>query len=682
MRFVRFQRRIVSLVAAGLAAGLSVSIYAQDPQADFERARLLEESPATLSQAIALYKQVADRATANRRLTAQALLRAAEGHQKLGQAEARALYERVVKEFGDLPAAQTARTRLGVSGTASTTGRSIQQIATIRDPRTDISPDGRYLIASDEGQLALREVATGRIRRLTEPAPGPAEPYWSEATFSPDGRQIAYLWFSDANANDDDGVLRVVNTGEGRHEPRTLYSNPDVTSITPQDWSPDGAWIAVQVRRADRSAQIGVVDVATGALRVLRTVDWIGSSFLSFSPDSRYLAYDRPFADGEVERDVFVMAIDGSRESSSANPGDDRVVGWSRDGARLLLSSDRGGTIGLWAAPFHDGTLRGAPEYLSDFGNARPLGLTDDGALYAAVLQSAAGISVVPFDVASGKVSGPITRPVRRFSGLNTSPAWSPDGRYLAYLSKRDPLVPSPMTVVIHAADTGEVVRELRPKAAYLGTLRWGGPGGQWFIARGADIKGRAGILRIDARTGDTALAAPESVCTGVPFWSADGATFFCHDFSQRRGVEMDALSGEVRRQFKQPTGQPWGASPDGRFVMAYLDGALVSIALATEEHKEIIRFSAESRVTNGFSLSWSPDSRAIVYSGTFRGRSGMWYVPIDGGEPHQIALEGADHDTSQWQFNPITGQVAFGPSPRPTYEVRKIENFLAGTRK
>ena len=64
-----------------------------------------------------------------------------------------------------------------------------------------------------------------------------------------------------------------------------------------------------------------------GSLRVLRTTEWIGSSHMEFSPDSRYLAYDRP-GDGEIDRDVFVIAVDGSREVPAVvNPGDDRVVG-------------------------------------------------------------------------------------------------------------------------------------------------------------------------------------------------------------------------------------------------------------------------------------------------------------------------------------------------------------------
>ena len=460
---------VVGMLA--LVAGASWTVRAeQGPQALFERARLLEENSKTLGEAITLYKQVMTQAGSDRALAAQALLRAAECHQKLGQAEARVLYQQLVRDYGEQPAATTARARLANDAPVTrSTGPSIQQVATIGDPRTQVSPDGRYLIAgAGNGQIGVREIATGKVRPLTEPAPGPAEPYWVGGTFSPDGRQIAYLWFSDANANDLDGTLRVVSTSEGAPTaPRVLYANPEVEVIAPQDWSADGTWIAVQVKRTDKTAQVGVVNAKDGSLRVLKSIEWIGSSTLSFSPDSRFLAYDRPPGEGEIDRDVFVIAVDGTRESPATHPGDDRVVGWTTDGSRLLISSDRGGTVGLWALPFRGGVLQSAAEYLAEFGNARSLGLTDAGVLYSAVLRAGADISIASFDLSAGQLTGSPVRPIRQFSGLNMTATWSPDGKYLAYLSKRDPLIPSPMTIVIHSLESGKTVRELRPK---LGT--------------------------------------------------------------------------------------------------------------------------------------------------------------------------------------------------------------------
>jgi hypothetical protein len=56
-----FTRRYLAVVMVAAVAGIAPVLGAgQTPQADFERARLLEENGRTLSDAIALYKRVAD----------------------------------------------------------------------------------------------------------------------------------------------------------------------------------------------------------------------------------------------------------------------------------------------------------------------------------------------------------------------------------------------------------------------------------------------------------------------------------------------------------------------------------------------------------------------------------------------------------------------------------------------
>ncbi len=123
---------IVVGILAFFAGASWTARAAQGPQALFERARLLEENGKTLSEAITLYKQVVTQAGANRALAAQALLRAAECHQKLGQAEARVLYEQLLRNTGSNPQ-QRPREPVWRSTLHLTrsTGPSIEQVTTI-----------------------------------------------------------------------------------------------------------------------------------------------------------------------------------------------------------------------------------------------------------------------------------------------------------------------------------------------------------------------------------------------------------------------------------------------------------------------------------------------------------------------------------------------------------------------
>ena len=274
--------------------------------------------------------------------------------------------------------------------------------------------------------LGLRDVATGAIRSLQVIKPAGIESYPLRSAFSADGRQLAVEWYFDSDYR---GRLWTVATaGTSPVRPRVLVDNPEIAAISPFDWSRDSRWIAVQVKRKDLSAQMGLVSVEDGSLRVLRSLDWIGATQMAFSRDGKFLAYDCPSAEGDIERDVFAIAVDGTREVPVVvHPGDDRLVGWSPDWQRLLFSSNRGGTVGLWAVTFTAESLPPTAEFLSEFGNSRAIGLTDSGTLYYKTLHGGADVFVAPFDAGSSR-----RRPHRRGRFVNSAGSTRcPNGRLM-----------------------------------------------------------------------------------------------------------------------------------------------------------------------------------------------------------------------------------------------------------
>jgi Tol biopolymer transport system component len=322
------------------------------------------------------------------------------------------------------------------------------------------------------------------------------------------------------------------------------------------------------IRRADNVAQIGIFDARDGSVRVLKTVEWSRVGGLRFSPDSTMLAYHRPSTEGGYNRDVFIIALDGSRETRIADaPGDDTVLEWTPDGHGVLIASDRGGSMSVWRVGV--GTQSAAPSYelvKSDVGIVLSLGLTRDGTLYYSLLPTRSNIYVAAFDEATGQLSSAPVQPMRQFKGYNWGPVWSSDGKLLAYASRRD--IPSPINVTrpiisVLSVDSHEPVREIVPAFSYSGAGQWS-TDGRMFLARGTDLKGRSGIIRIDASSGDTTLLVPNETCSGIPFWAADGHSFFCYDISKQPNVQDDASTAEVRRSFPAAR-QAHPASPDGR---------------------------------------------------------------------------------------------------------------------
>jgi WD40-like Beta Propeller Repeat len=275
-------------------------------------------------------------------------------------------------------------------------------------------------------------------------------------------------------------------------------------------------------------------------------------------------------------------------------------------------------------ADFSGRAAHSAAEFLSDFGNARAIGITDSGTLYYKVLRGGADIFVAPFDPASGQIATAPLRVIRQFNGLNQMPEWSANGKYLAYVSKRDPVVPSPGTVVISSLETAKVVRELRPKLSYLGFPRWS-PDGRMFVARGADLKGRSGIVKFDAMTGEASLVVPEDVCSGIPVWAAaaDG-TFFCFDFEAKRILQVDVASSVVRRVMPSP-GQAIAASSDGRFLV-HGERNLALLSLSTGESRELLPFGPGTRVGNWATVTFTPDNRHVILPATSKASTECGY--------------------------------------------------------
>ncbi len=625
-----------------------------------------------LKGAIALYERASREAGSDRALAARALLASADAYRKLGDPRAQTTYETLVKRYADQTVyATAARARLGRSGGSQ--GHPTLTTRRVMDGRNveRVSPDGRYLLLTGE-KLSLHELATGKARDLTNDwnTDEADHRFPLSAVFSTDGRQVAYDVYRE---KDDRSLLRVVQIGEQVNESRTLVDNPDLRTIQPMDWSPDGRWIAVSIRRVDRTAQIGLVDARDGTLRVLRSVEWIGPSHMAFSPDSGTVAYDRPSAEGEVERDVFVLALDGSREFRAVvNPGDDRLVGWSPDGGQLLFTSDRGGTVGLWTVPTRGGQAGQTAELIAETGPSRPMGVTTSGAWYYSALVAGADIWTAGFDRETHQVTSTPVRLLRRFKGWNQMPEWSADGQYLSHVSRRGVQSPSPVVIAISDARTGDLVRELPVRASYLAYPKWS-PDGRTFVARGSDLKGRSGILRIDAMTGDTQTVVLNETCSGVPYWAAQGRTFYCTDFKTSI-VEVDVDSGEVTRRFQGVTGNGM-ASPDGRWLVVWHEKGLVRVSTADGTQQQILTFTPAMEMGNLLTLTFTPDSRHVVFGGTVAGAKGMFVIPFDGGEPRRIPLD--DGAVSTWRFNPKTWQVVYAPSNMPSTEVRVLEHFL-----
>jgi Tol biopolymer transport system component len=693
---------MVALVSAGAAQ------RGVDGDKQFQAALHKEMVDGDLKAAIEEYRKVSTRPGVGREIEATALVRMAACYEKLGDAQARAIYERIARDYSDQKEAVVlARARLGGAATSEQKGLALRKVWSDDTPpiagaRGDteyaISADGRFMtyVGNFNLTLFLRDLTTGRDRALTgDPCCG-----IYVSTFSRDGSSVA---FNACTADQTTCEIRIVSlSGTGVPAFRRVFGSEELNYIAPKDWSPDGKLIAVSVRRKDRTAQVGVIDIADGRLKTLKSVDWRGPTEMFFSPDGRTIAYDQPVSENLFERDVFMIAVDGSRELPAVtHPSNDAVMGWSPDGTRLLFASDRSGAVDLWAQPIVDGRAQGSPSLLKpDIGPTSAMGMTRTGALYLRTRTNDSDIEVATVDLpGTGRETSAASRPIQRFTGSNMDPAWSPDGTALAYRSVRGEEV----VLAIRSMETGDTKElHLQPRLGYFLGLSWA-PDGASFAVYGTDIKGRSGVFRIDARTGAVVPIVYQSHAENISYegvsWSRDGRRLWYH--GQRGSIyEVDVASGTERVLISAPPvvdpsvppdGKlgPISVSPDGQWIATARRDAPAKSTVVTlvpidgGAPRDLLRVDDPDWVNNT-SIPWLPDGRAIFVRRMkdADGRtSELWRVPVDGTAPHKLEFNVsrvAPYAQGRISVNPTGDRLAFVVSEnKPRTEVWALENFL-----
>ncbi|MHC4595122.1 MAG: tetratricopeptide repeat protein [Planctomycetota bacterium] len=665
----------------------------------FQKGLIQERVKGDLDEAIKVYERIIVKFPKNRPLVAKALLHIGLCYEKLGKQEAQKAYQRLIKEYTDQPEpVAQARARLAALRT-DPSGMTFRRVWTYHGLHVDIdgtvSPDGRYLPFEDEvtGDLVVRDLVTGENRRLTHNKI-PKEPgQVSAEQISPDSTQVAYSWWRKQDRSTD---FRLI--GLDGSQPRVIYRPEEVSRIVPKGWSPDGKHILVHLGR-NGTYQIALISVADGSLRVLKSLGRMDrDSHLFLSPDGRYIAYDFRQKDGSLLEDISVLAVDGSRDIPLvAHPADDDVLGWTPDGKSILFRSDRTGADGLWAIGVHDGKPQGSSQLVNkDLPPFKGLGITRTGAFYYTTSEVAdmKDIYIAAFDPATGKVLGPPKPVPARFVGNNVSPAWSPDGEYLAYYRLSGGGDRGIM--VIRSLETGEE-RELSPPIAgpsgwfANAPMRWS-PDGHSILRIGWH-ESKNGIYLVDVETGNFTpiVEVPRGTRISHALWSPDGKAIFyrCWDGKNVnqllvRNLENDKETELLRREGSPSISRGFALSPDGwqlAFGSPWFPGkgvtALHVIPTAGGELRELLREQdSEDLTIRGMGLEWTPDGRYVLFFRADGGKREYWRVAAEGGEPERLEL--GVMNAVELRIAPEGRRVAFTARKKTKMdEVWVMENFL-----
>lgn len=519
---------------------------------------------------------------------------------------------------------------------------------------SSISPDGRYLSVVDysTSDLAVRDLQTGETHRLTNAPREEGEPrsFRGEAqvsVFSRDGRRIVVAWY------DPDPQLVVLDftvddTGTPRPaEPAVIFHNPQYDPAYPFDWSPDGREILAKVYVAGNTNQLALISTADGTYRALKSFDWREPGLAKFSPDGKYVAYDFPPEADSPDRDVFVVSVDGTRETRIA---DGRLLGWLPDGS-LLFDDSRDGTPAMWRVPVADGRASGRPELVkADMWGVEPLGFAGSRFYYGVVVDPRR-LYVAAADLEAGRLTGP---PV----STDVDPRgwdWSPDGKFLAYSSSQ--AIGS--VIGLWSPDRNEY-RNIHLDLHRTRLIQWD-PDGRSLILFSSDAKGRHGFHRVDLASGTSSTIL---VTDGTEYAtnrghfaaSPDGRTLYFTRgdpravFGRRELIAFDLESGTARHVADVSSRDIWSPvaiSPDGsRLAVVYpgareREGVVGTIPATGGDFTPLdtIPPDVHVRMMGG----WTADNRWIYWT-TIRPQADespyrLWIAPAAGGKVQEVQL-------------------------------------------
>lgn len=292
----------------------------------------------------------------------------------------------------------------------------------------------RYIPAAKQADL-FEIRPGGRTVRLTR-----TDAFESSATYSPDGRRIAF-----------------VRTSPDKRRSSLMTMRSDGTAVkqvaagvgTGIEWSPDGAWITYVAFESD-GMELHVVRPDGRVDTVVAAAEFIHHR-IAWAPDSSAVAFSARMEPTSGDHDIYSVTPDGTALTRlTESPGSDDSPSFSPDGSRIVFSTTRDdaqsgeGAPGPYSSELYlmnaDGsneiTLTQTPDTWDEFPEWAPQGdLIAFKRRYDDDVQTGPGwdVDVLVVDANTGEARAlTVDRKADDYS-----PLWSPNARWVAFERRR-----------------------------------------------------------------------------------------------------------------------------------------------------------------------------------------------------------------------------------------------------
>lgn len=394
--------------------------------------------------------------------------------------------------------------------------------------------------------------------------------------------------------------LRFVFLHELAHlKRRDIAVNWLVTLLQILHWFNPLVWLAFSRMRADR-------ELACDAIALSHANEGenklYGQAIIKLledftPPDMRTIAYDA-FALNGGSSDIRFVGIDGTGDTLVIeHPASDRLLGWTASSDEVVFQSDRRGGWDAYTVDISNGAGRREPVLLRELGRGvSVLRLTGSGDLFFTKATRDVDVYFARIDPLSGKLQ---EEPVKahRVEGRSQWPAWSPDGRSLAYTITEN----QDGVIGIRDIESG-AIRELNSVTPRVSFPHWSNDGKSIYALSWSS--GQRLLYRIGVGTSQTAI-----VTQGAPYWlnvwpllswAPDGKSLYHYADKHNAFKRVDVDTGKTV-EFEIPS------AGDCSFSVFSPDGKHLVRSLTTKDSKDtVVRTIRVMSVTGG-------ESRQVV---------------------------------------------------------------------
>jgi Tol biopolymer transport system component len=442
--------------------------------------------------------------------------------------------------------------------------------------------------------------------------------------FSPDGRQIAF-----AGDLPQDNITVVPATGGVERVVASVTGG-----ISPIQWSPDGRWIYFGLGR-NRFAPANIPSlkrVPSNGGAVEDVVSPTTGAWPGLSPDGRLIGTTV----GPTQRTVVISDATGKRLGLFAMPAPYDVV-WSWTGPTTVLVTANASPAAITIASLVDGSKRRLADSIGDA--IAPL-WSPDGQRIAFVSRSASGTATLHLMDRNGGsrkaivLKQPYMTPASQ--DISQFIEWSPDGRFVSYLSGTNGLVSAFNVVDVVAGTERQLLTGQDARAYWL-------PDGRRLLHVPILERRDSAVFRREARVltldgGSRVLRQFTTNCPACIFPLADSALVI----GRFEGTAVVSLRNDDPPRFLLPTDTTRprsipAISPDGRLLAFRLNSndrprRALEIMRIDGTDRRRVELPVSALAGDGNPV-FSPDSKALLVLAREEGATVVFRVSVADGQ-------------------------------------------------